>query len=132
TIGDLDLLVESEDVEKVMDHFGKFESVVSVLGRGDTKMSVQLANTLQVDLRIVPAKSYGAALVYFTGSKAHNIVLRGMAKDRGVKINEYGVCQVAGKGVKKGEEKYIAGRTEKEVYDTLNLPWFPPELREDR
>lgn len=160
TIGDLDLLVESEDVEKVMDHFGKFESVVSVLGRGDTKMSVQLANALQVDLRIVPEESYGAALVYFTGSKAHNIVLRGMAKDRGLRINEYGVYKMgaaakpvsaatkAKAGAKADKKKtkpvadesagqedegiYIAGRTEKDVYATLDLPWIPPELREDR
>ena len=159
TIGDLDLLVESNDVQKVMDHFGKFENVVSVLGRGETKMSVQLANALQVDLRIVPAKSYGAALVYFTGSKAHNVVIRGVAKDRGLKINEYGVFKLDGavkkekpkstaKKSKPGKAKekpavaedadeadegvYIAGRTEKDVYATLDLPWIPPELREDR
>jgi len=157
TIGDLDLLVESDHVQEVMDHFGAFESVISVLGRGETKMSVQLANALQVDLRIVPAKSYGAALVYFTGSKAHNVVLRGMAKDRGLKINEYGVFNMAAaaapaknqkntKATDKPKKKptvdkdadeadegvYIAGRTEKDVYATLDLPWIPPELREDR
>jgi DNA polymerase (family X) len=153
TIGDLDLLVASDHVQEVMDHFGAFESAVSVLARGETKMSVQLANALQVDLRIVPAKSYGSALVYFTGSKAHNVVLRGMAKDRGLKINEYGVFNLAAppknkekaksaKGKKKplAEENadeaddgiYIAGRTEKDVYATLDLPWIPPELREDR
>ncbi len=149
TIGDLDLLVESDDVEQVMDHFGKFESVISVLARGDTKMSVQLANALQVDLRIVPAKSYGAALAYFTGSKAHNVVLRGMAKDRGLKINEYGVFKTAAPSKDKKKSKsaskntedkpesedegiYIAGRTEEDVYATLDMPWIPPELREDR
>jgi DNA polymerase (family 10) len=145
TIGDLDLLVESDNVQEVMDHFGAFESVISVLARGDTKMSLQLANALQVDVRIVPAKSYGAALVYFTGSKAHNVVLRGMAKDRGLKINEYGVFKTAdpAKSKKKVGKKtedaaeadegiYIAGRTERDVYATLDLPWVPPELREDR
>src|SRR5262249_20930770 len=88
TVCELDFLVESNDADRVMDHFAKFENVMSVLGRGPTKMSVQLNNALQVDLRIVPAESYGAALLYFTGSKAHNVVLRGMAKDRGLKINE--------------------------------------------
>jgi DNA polymerase (family X) len=164
TIGDLDMLVESDNVTEVMDHFGAFENVISVLGRGETKMSIQLSNALQVDLRIVPAKSYGAALVYFTGSKAHNVVLRGMAKDRGLKINEYGVFKIdaPAKDTKsKGKSKtvakqasgtltpalsqkerekeadaaegiYIAGRTEKDIYATLDLPWIPPELREDR
>ena len=93
------------------------------LARGDTKMSVRLASGLQVDLRVVPAESFGAALQYFTGSKAHNIVLRGLAKDRGLKINEYGVFR---------GEKPIAGRTEEEVYAALDLPCFPPELREAR
>jgi DNA polymerase (family 10) len=149
TIGDLDLLVESDHVEEAMDHFATFESVISVLARGETKMSVQLANALQVDLRIVPAKSYGAALAYFTGSKAHNVVIRGMAKDRGLKINEYGVFKMAAppkakKATKPATRKvaengddgdegiYIAGHTEKDVYATLDLPWIPPELREDR
>ncbi len=132
-----------------MDHFGKFESVISVLRGQHTKMSVQLANALQVDLRIVPAKSYGAAVAYFTGSKAHNVVLRGMAKDRGLKINEYGVFKTAGPQKEKKKTKsaskkvgdkaddgdegiYIAGRTEEDVYATLDLPWVSPELREDR
>ena len=78
-------------------------------------------------MRVVPAESFGAALAYFTGSKDHNIVLRGLAKDRGLKINEYGVFRVDGK-----KEEWIAGRTEEEVYATLDLPWIPPELREAR
>jgi DNA polymerase (family 10) len=86
-------------------------------------MSVRLAAGLQVDLRVVPAESFGAALQYFTGSKQHNVVLRGRAKARGLKINEYGVFR---------DEKYVAGRTEAEVYATLDLPCFPPELREAR
>src|SRR5262249_45749384 len=138
TIGDLDALVESSKPAEVMDHFANFEDVHTVLARGDTKMSVRLSNGLQIDLRIVEAKAYGAALVYFTGSKAHNIVLRGMAKDRGMKINEYGVFKTDAKAKKKKSDDeedegiYVAGRTEKDVYATLDLPWIPPELREDR
>jgi DNA polymerase (family 10) len=132
TIGDLDVLVESSDPACVMDRLATFDGVAEVLGRGDTKMSVRLGVGLQIDLRIVEADAYGAALLYFTGSKAHNVVLRGMAKDRGLKINEYGVFQVEGPGVKKGQEKYVAGRKEKDVYATLDLPWIPPELREAR
>lgn len=123
TIGDLDLLVASDKPDVVMDHFGKFESVTGVIARGDTKMSVRLSGGLQVDLRVVPAESFGAALQYFTGSKAHNVILRGRAKAQGLKINEYGVYR--------GEES-IAGRTEKDVYAALGMPVFPPELREGR
>ena len=142
TIGDLDIVVESTNAAEVMDRLGEFPGVETVLGRGDTKMSVRLGIGLQVDLRIVPAESFGAALVYFTGSKQHNIVLRGMAKDRGLRINEYGVFRLpkasAGKKAKEPEEtdesklEYIAGRTEKDVYATLDLPVFPPEIREAR
>jgi len=123
TIGDLDILAVSRDPDAVMDHFGAFVGIADVIGRGDTKMSVRLGGGLQVDLRVVPAESFGAALQYFTGSKEHNVVLRGLAKARGLKINEYGVFR--------GDE-YIAGRTEEEVYAALDLPWFPPELREAR
>ncbi len=127
TIGDLDVLVVSNDVGTVMDHFGRFEGVKDVIARGDTKMSVRIDGGLQIDLRVVPAESFGAALQYFTGSKEHNVVLRGLAKQHGLKINEYGVYRVA-----EGGEEYIAGRTEEEVYGTLDLPVFPPELRESR
>lgn len=123
TIGDLDLLAISDDSAEIMDRLAKFDGVAGVQARGDTKMSVRLANGMQVDLRVVPAESFGAALQYFTGSKDHNVILRGMAKDRGLKINEYGVFR---------GEKSIAGRTEEEVYATLDLPWFPPEIREAR
>ncbi|MEX1224375.1 MAG: PHP domain-containing protein, partial [Pirellulales bacterium] len=88
-----------------------------------TKMSVRLDGGMQVDLRVVPGESYGAALLYFTGSKDHNVVLRGMAKDRGLKINEYGVYR---------DDQYLTGKSEQEVYQALDLPWFPPQLREDR
>jgi DNA polymerase (family X) len=123
TIGDLDLLVASTEPNAVMDYFGKFENVAETIARGDTKMSVRLGGGLQVDLRVVPAESFGAALQYFTGSKGHNVILRGRAKSAGLKINEYGVFR--------GEES-IAGRTEKDVYAALGLPVFPPELREAR
>jgi DNA polymerase (family 10) len=127
TVGDLDILVVSEDAEEVMDRLGAFPDLDSIVGRGPTKMSVRLVDGLQIDMRVVPAKSFGAALLYFTGSKQHNIVLRGMAKDRGLKINEYGVFKVKG-----DKETFVVGQTEKEVYETLDLPWFPPEMREAR
>ena len=123
TVGDLDILVVAADAEEVMDHFGRFPKVEGVLLRGGTKMSVRLIGGMQVDLRVVPAESFGAALQYFTGSKAHNIVVRAMAKGRGLKINEYGVFR--------GQQR-IAGRTEEEVYAALGLPCFAPELREAR
>lgn len=151
TIGDLDLLVDSDDANAVMDQLGRFEELATVIGRGDTKMSIRLGRGLQIDLRVVPAKSFGAALQYFTGSKDHNVILRGMAKDRGLRINEYGVFRVAkstrksAPGSAEGEDEledvdtknpdsphYIAGRTEEEVYAKLDLPLFPPEIREAR
>jgi DNA polymerase (family X) len=123
TIGDLDLLVSSSQPELVMDHFALYDGVADTIARGDTKMSIHLGSGLQVDLRVVPAESFGAALQYFTGSKAHNVILRGRAKAKGLKINEYGVFR--------GDEN-IAGRTEQDVYATLGLPVFPPEMREAR
>jgi len=127
TVGDLDVLVVSEDVAEVMDRFGEFPKLTDVLARGDTKMSIRLRSGLQIDLRVVPAKSFGAALQYFTGSKDHNVELRGRAKQRNLKINEYGVfC------INTDEDEYIAGATEEEVYAALNLPVIPPELREAR
>ncbi|QDU92989.1 DNA polymerase/3'-5' exonuclease PolX [Lignipirellula cremea] len=127
TIGDLDVLVVSSDVKQVMDRLGEFPGVATVLARGETKMSIRLDTKLQIDLRVVPARSFGAALQYFTGSKEHNVELRGRAKQQGLKINEYGVFRV-----EDGEETYLGGQTEKEVYDLLELPVFPPELRENR
>jgi DNA polymerase (family 10) len=123
TVGDLDFLVVTRDVEAVMDHLASFGAVASVIARGETKMSLRLSAGVQVDLRAVAAKSFGAALQYFTGSKEHNIVLRGRAKAEGLKINEYGVFR---------GQRRIAGRTEEDVYQTLGLPCFPPELREAR
>jgi DNA polymerase (family 10) len=110
-----------------MDHFAAVADVAAVLGRGPTKTSLRLIDGLQVDMRVVPPESFGAALQYFTGSKDHNIILRGLAKDRGLKINEYGVFRLG-----KGNDELIAGHTEEQVYAALDLPWIPPELREAR
>jgi len=123
TVGDLDVLVVAPDAAEAMDRFAAYPGLAEVLARGETKMSIRLHSRLQVDLRVVPAESFGAALQYFTGSKAHNVVLRGMAKDRGLKLNEYGVFR---------DDERIAGRTEEEVYAAVGLPWIPPELREAR
>jgi DNA polymerase (family 10) len=123
TVGDLDVLVTCSKAEKVMDQFASFEGVAEVLARGPTKMTVRLRTGLQVDLRVVPEESYGSALLYFTGSKPHNIVLRRRAQEQGLKLNEYGIFR---------GKKPIAGKTEEECYKTLGLPWIPPELREDR
>jgi DNA polymerase (family 10) len=122
TVGDLDILVTCDNANKVMDQLAGYEDS-EVLARGKTRMSIRLKTGLQIDLRVVPDESYGAALQYFTGSKAHNILLRRMALERGLKINEYGVFR---------GEKRVAGRTEQEVYATVGLPWIPPELREAR
>jgi DNA polymerase (family 10) len=127
TVGDLDILVVAATPAEAMDCLAAYPEVTQVLARGDTKMSVRIHPGFQVDLRVVPAESYGAALQYFTGSKEHNVILRGRAKDKGLKINEYGVFRVKGE-----KETKIAGATEKEVYDTLGLPVFPPEIREGR
>ncbi len=123
TVGDLDILVACGQGCPVMDRFIGYEDVEKILSRGKTRSSVVFRNGLQVDLRVVPEESYGAALVYFTGSKAHNIAIRKIAQKRKLKVNEYGVF--SGK-------KRIAGRTEKDVYKQVALPWIDPELREDR
>jgi len=123
TVGDLDLLITAEDSSEAMDALAAHELVEKVLARGETKQRVRLRSGLEMDLRVVPEESYGAALQYFTGSKAHNIVVRRRAQERDLKINEYGVFR---------GEKSIAGKTEEEVYSAVDLPWIPPELREDR
>jgi DNA polymerase (family X) len=123
TVGDLDFLADATEAAVVMDHMAACPLVAEVQARGETKLSARLRTGMQLDLRVVPAESFGAALQYFTGSKAHNVIVRGLAKDRGLKVNEYGVF--------KGD-KQIAGRTEAELYATVDLPWFPPEIREAR
>jgi DNA polymerase (family 10) len=133
TVGDLDFVVDATDAAAIMDQLAAFPPVADVIGRGDTKMSVRLDTGVQVDLRVVPTESFGAALQYFTGSKDHNVVLRGMAKDRGLRVNEWGVYQVV--PTEAGEEALgpsIAGAGEEEVYAALDLPLFPPEMREAR
>jgi len=121
TVGDIDILATTDDGSPIMDHFVAYRDVKEVLAKGPTKSSIVLTGGLQVDLRLVQRESYGAAMVYFTGSKAHNIVIRGISRDRGLKINEYGVFE--------GSE-LIGGETEEEVYSAVDLPWIPPELRE--
>lgn len=127
TVGDLDILVDSTEAQMVMEHFAKYPDLEQVIVQGDTKMSIRVGNSFQVDLRVVEADAFGAALQYFTGSKDHNVELRGRARQLGLKINEYGVFQVDG-----DQETYIAGATEDEVYQALALPCFAPEIREAR
>jgi len=130
SVGDLDILVVSDEPHRVMQHFASFEDVGQEIARGETKMSVRLENNFQVDLRVVPAESFGAALQYFTGSKEHNVIVRGRAKQLGLKVNEWGVFRMADDPFQ--EEVRVAGSTEADVYQALGLPLFPPELREAR
>ena len=123
TVGDADLLVVARTPGAVTKAFCEAPDVAAVLARGDTRSSVRLATGLQIDLRVVPAASFGAALLYFTGSKAHNVALRQLAIKRRLKLNEYGLYRGA---------RAIAGETEAGCYEALGLAWIPPELREDR
>lgn len=123
TVGDLDVLATASNATAAMDALASHRLVASVMVRGETKQSVRLKSGLQLDLRVVPEESYGAAMQYFTGSKEHNIVIRRRAQERGLKVNEYGVFR---------DDTAIAGRTEEDVYAALGLPWIPPELRENR
>ena len=123
TVGDLDVLVTAADGAAVGDRTVHYENVAEVIAHGPTRTAVVLRSGLQVDIRAVPEQSYGAALLYFTGSKAHNIALRGLANEHGWKLNEYGLF--AGK-------RRIAGATEEDIYKKLGLAFIPPELREDR
>jgi DNA polymerase (family 10) len=124
TCGDLDFLAAGAPAS-LMDDFVGYDRVERILVRGDTKSSILIGNGLQADLRCVAADSRGAALQYFTGSKAHNIALRDRAMQRGFKLNEYGLFRI------EGDEK-VAGATEDGIYEALGLSWIPPELREDR
>lgn len=125
TIGDIDLLIASDTPEPIMKAFVEMSSVARVLGHGETKSSVELHSGHQVDLRVLPTERYGTLLVYFTGSKDHNVVLREMALKQGLSLNEHAFTPV-----ENGDE--ILCDTEEEVYATLGLPWIPPELRENR
>ena len=123
TVGDLDILVACADAEPVMQRFTGYDDVTRVLSHGETRASVILKGGLQVDLRAVARESFGAALHYFTGSKAHNIRVRQLGQQHGLKVNEYGVFE---------GERRVAGRSEAEVFEAVGLPEIVPELREDR
>jgi DNA polymerase (family X) len=123
TIGDVDVLATAKRAGAVIDRFTRYDEVARIAASGGTRATVILRSGLQVDLRVVAPESYGAALYYFTGSKAHNIAIRRLGQKHGLKINEYGVFRGA---------KRIAGKTEEEVSRAVGLPLIPPELREDR
>ncbi len=122
TVGDIDILTSCKKGSDVMEKFVHYEDVERVISQGETKSSVVLRNGLQVDLRVVPEAGYGAALHYFTGAKAHNIAIRKMGVKKNLKINEYGVFK---------EDDRVAGKTEKEVFESVGMPYIPPELREN-
>ncbi len=122
TIGDIDILASGKSTTEIIRNFTKLPVIKEVISEGETKCSVVLSTGMQADLRVVDDNSYGACLQYFTGSKNHNVKLRGIAKDMGFKINEYGIF--------KGD-KLIPCPDEEIVYQTLGLPWIPPEMRED-
>ena len=123
TVGDLDVLVTARHPADALARFAAYPEIAKVLARGPTRATVRLAGGVQVDLRAVSPQSYGAALVYFTGSKAHNLELRAIAQSRGLKLNEYGLFRGS---------RRVAGATEAQVYRALGLDWIPPELREAR
>ena len=125
TIGDVDLLVAGEDPRSVMDAFVGAPDVAKVLAHGDSKSSILTGSGLQVDLRVVPLEAWGAAMIYFTGSKPHNVRIREMAVRKGLKLNEYGLFRVE-------TDELIAAETEEAVYERLGLPYIEPALREDR
>ena len=136
TIGDIDILVAAKDggirggkatpdSRKIMEYFIKYEEVDKPIATGETKTSVILKSGIQVDVRVIDENIFGAAMQYFTGSKAHNVTLRDRAKKMGLKISEYGVFRVK-------DDKLIAGKTEEDVYKAVGLPYFMPEMREDR
>ncbi len=123
TVGDIDILAIGEDGASIIQHFVEHEDINTVASQGETRSTVFLRSGLQVDLRVVPKESYGAALQYFTGSKAHNVALRTLAVKQGYKINEYGVFR---------DDERVAGESEAEIYDLFDLAYVEPELREDR
>ena len=132
TIGDIDVLASSTDPAQLMDAFCKRDEVARVLVHGDTKSSVLTKSGVQVDLRVVPLDRFGAALMYFTGSKEHNIVLRERAIGQGMRLNEYGLFKADANGAVAEGAMPIAAATEEDVYAALGLDWIPPTMREDR
>lgn len=123
TIADVDILAASDHPEKVMAHFVTLPQTQKVIAKGQTRASIVVKDGFQVDLRVVPVESFGAAAHYFTGSKAHNIRIRSLGVEKGLKINEYGVFR---------KEKKIGGKREEEIFSAIDLPYIPPELREDQ
>ncbi|MFX1482575.1 MAG: DNA polymerase/3'-5' exonuclease PolX [Promethearchaeota archaeon] len=123
TIGDLDLLVDAANSEKIMDAFVHSEGVATIIAHGATKSSVRLESGLQIDLRVIPRESFGAGLQYFTGSVDHNVRLRAIAQKMDLRLNEYGLFK---------KEKKVAGEDEEGIYEALGLQWVPPELRENQ
>ena len=123
TIGDVDFLVISKNPTKVMDFFVYLPGVIKIWGKGNTKASVRTRNGFDMDIRVVPKRSYGSALQYFTGSKEHNIITRKIAMEKGLKLSEYGLFR---------GKKMIAGKNEEEIYKILGMDWMPPELRENQ
>jgi DNA polymerase (family 10) len=123
TIGDVDILITSDNPSTIMDFFTSMPDVVKVWGKGSTKSSVRMKEGFDMDLRVIPDESYGAALQYFTGSKDHNIALRKIAIDQSLKLNEWGLFRGS---------KSIAARMEEDIYNALGMRWIPPEIREDR
>lgn len=123
TIGDVDFLVISRSPEKVMDFFISLPGVIKVWAKGGTKASVRMKDGFDMDIRVVPKKSFGSALQYFTGSKEHNIVLRKIAIEKGLKLSEYGLFKGA---------RPVTAESEEEIYENLGLDWIPPELRENQ
>ena len=123
TVGDIDILIETDDAEKVFNAFSRLPIISEILSKGPTRASFLTGHGTQVDLRGVKRESYGAALQYFTGSQAHNVKIRHIARTKGLKVNEYGIFR--------GEQS-IGGEKEEEIYNSLEMEWIPPELREDR
>ncbi len=126
TIGDLDFLAVSKKPQALIDYFVQHPKTQQILAQGDTKGSIILEGELQVDLRVVAADEWGAALQYFTGSKDHNVRLRSIAREKGMTMNEYGVFKLTAAGEK---GKRLGGKTEEEVYKLLGVPYTPPEMR---
>ncbi len=122
-VGDVDILISAAKTEKIMKEFVSFREVEKVLSQGNTRASIRLKNGFNIDLRVVESSSFGSALQYFTGSKAHNIKTRKIALSSGFKLNEYGLFE---------KKKRIAGKTEKEIYLKLGMSFIPPEIREDK
>lgn len=135
TVGDIDILCcgkkgekkDPEEVTRIMNYYAKYPGIASIINRGETKSSTLLDTGIQVDLRVLDESIFGAALHYFTGSKAHNIRIRDRAKKMGLKVSEYGVFDMKGK-----KERLVAGKTEDELFKIIGLPFIIPELREDR